>query len=85
MFITKLKHTFLKIMVQKVCLSFVIILNSNTLSGRFFLLSVFEFCPVLTPWLVQSPEVADTLSLARPADHGVPDMKRFLKNAPPPP
>ena len=26
--------------------------------------------PVLTPWLVRSPEVPDTLSLARPADHG---------------
>ena len=28
------------------------------------------FGPVLTPWLVRSPEVSDTLSLARPADHG---------------
>ena len=26
--------------------------------------------PVLTPWLVRSPEVSDTLSLARPAGHG---------------
>ena len=25
--------------------------------------------PVPTPWLVRSPEVPDTLSLARPADH----------------
>ena len=26
--------------------------------------------PAPTPWLVRSPEVPDTLSLARPADHG---------------
>ena len=40
--------------------------------------------PVVTPWMVRSPEVPDTLSLTRLLITGVPGLKRFLKNAPPP-
>ena len=41
------------------------------------------FGPVLTPWPVRSPEVPDTLSLARPAEHQGSSL--FLKNASPSP
>ena len=35
-----------------------------------------SFGPVLTPWLVRSPEVPDTLSLECPADRGGARVKR---------
>ena len=41
--------------------------------------------PVLIQLLVRSPEVPDTLSLARPADHGGARTEAFFENAPPPP
>ena len=37
------------------------------------------FGPVITPWLVRSPEVSDTLSLARPADHGGAQDEAFFE------
>ena len=42
------------------------------------------FGPAPIRLLVRSPEVPDTLSLARPADHGGAQDELFLKNAPPP-
>ena len=35
--------------------------------------------PAPTPWLVRSPEVPDTLSLARPADHGGARVEAFFE------
>ena len=38
-----------------------------------------SFGPVLTPWLVRSPEVPDTLSLECPADHGGARAEAFFE------